>query len=130
LSALCQRAVTLPPHAPRSATTREGAARCLHLSSRHWQRRAPPTRGTATTEQAHRLSLPRDLTNEITAELINARIRVARSASRVTALESLLDIVWQLEHELHRPVTLLDLLSTDDPDERKRRLQLARCLRG
>jgi hypothetical protein len=74
--------------------------------------------------------LPRDLTEEITAELINARIRVARSASRVTALESLLDIVWRLEHELRRPVTLLDLLSTDDPDERRRRLLLARSLRN
>jgi hypothetical protein len=38
--------------------------------------------------------------------------------------------VWVLERELRRPVTLLDLLSTDDPDERKRRLLLARSLRS
>ena len=76
-----------------------------------------------------RLRLPRDLTEEITAELIRARIRVERSASRVTALESLLDVVWLLEHELGRTPTLLDLLSTDDPDERRRRLRLARSLR-
>ena len=74
--------------------------------------------------------LPRDLAEEITTELIHARIRVARSASRVTALESLLDVVWLLESELRRPVTLLDLLSTYDPDERRRRLLLARSLRS
>jgi hypothetical protein len=73
--------------------------------------------------------LPRDLTDEITAELIHARIQVARSAMRVAALESLLDIVWVLERELLRPPTLLDLLSTNDPDERRRRLLLARSLR-
>ena len=89
-----------------------------------------PTTRTATTDDSHRLPLPRDLTDEITAELIHARIRVARSASRVTALESLLDVVWRLERELGRPVTMLDLLATDDPDERRRRLLLARNLRS
>jgi hypothetical protein len=39
-------------------------------------------------------------------------------------------VVWLLEHELRRPPTLLDLLSTDDPDERRRRLVLARSLRS
>jgi hypothetical protein len=73
--------------------------------------------------------LPRDLSEEITAELIHARIRVARSASRVAALESLLDIVWLLEHELRRPVTLLDLLSGADPAEQARRTRLVRALR-
>jgi hypothetical protein len=34
-----------------------------------------------------------------------------------------------LEHELGRPPTLLDLLSTDDPAERTRRHMLARSLR-
>jgi hypothetical protein len=62
--------------------------------------------------------------------LIRARIRVARSGSRVAALESLLDVVWRLERELRRPITLVDLLSTDDPDERRRRLRLARSLRS
>jgi hypothetical protein len=92
--------------------------------------RAPPTSGAATTDHDHRLSLQRDLSAEITSELIHARIRVARSASRVSALESLLEIVWLLERELRRPPTLLDLLSTDDPYERRRRLRLARCLRS
>lgn len=85
--------------------------------------------GTATTEEGHRFSLPRDLTGEITAELIYARIRVARSESRVAALESLLDLVWLLEKELGRPVTLLDLLSGADPAEQTRRLRLVRALR-
>ena len=80
-------------------------------------------------ERAHRTALPRDLSGEITAELIQARIRVARSASRVTALESLLDLVWRLEQELHRPVTLLDLVSGADPPEQARRTQLVRALR-
>ena len=71
----------------------------------------------------------RDLTEEITAELICARIRVARSASRVTALESLLDVVWLLEHELRRPVTLRDLLSGADAAEQARRMRLVRALR-
>ena len=84
---------------------------------------------TATTEKDHRLSPPRDLTGEITTELIYARIQVARSASRVVALESLLDLVWRLEHELRRPVTLLDLLSGADPPEQARRMQLVRALR-
>jgi hypothetical protein len=62
--------------------------------------------------------------------LIRTRIRVARSASRVAALESLLDLVWQLERELRRPVTFLDLLSdATDPVERARRTRLVRALR-
>jgi hypothetical protein len=73
--------------------------------------------------------VPRDLTEEITAELIHARIRVARSASRVAALESLLESVWTLERELRRPVTVLDLLSSGDPPERARVLRLVRSLR-
>jgi len=84
----------------------------------------------ATADQGSRISLPRDLSGEITAELIQARIRVARSESRVTALESLLDLVWRLERELRRPVTLVDLLSGADPAEQERRLGLARALRG
>jgi hypothetical protein len=80
-------------------------------------------------EQSHRLALPRDLTGEITAELIQARIRVARSASRVSALESLLDVVWRLEEELRRPVTLVDLISSAGPQERARRMRLVRALR-
>ena len=82
-----------------------------------------------TTEDRHRLSLPRDLSGEITGELILARIRVARSESRVAALESLLETVSLLERQLRRPVTVLDLLSSGDPAERARRLRLARSLR-
>jgi hypothetical protein len=80
-------------------------------------------------DEAHRVALPRDLTGEVTAELIQARIKVARSASRVSDLESLLEIVWVLERELRRPVTLLDLLSELDPAERARRMGLVRALR-
>ena len=83
----------------------------------------------ATTDGDPIFALPRDLSAEITTELIHARIRVARSASRVTALESLLDVVWQLEHELRRPVTLVDLLSGADPVEQARRMRLVRALR-
>lgn len=83
----------------------------------------------ATAEDAHRPALPCDLAGEITAELIQARIRVARSASRVSALESLLDVVWLLERELRRPVTLLDLVSDTDSPERVRRMRLVRALR-
>jgi hypothetical protein len=77
----------------------------------------------------HRFSLPRDLSTEITAELIVARIRVARSEERVAALESLLETVWSLEGELGRPVTVLDVLSGGDPGELARRLRLVRSLR-
>ncbi|MGZ4334982.1 MAG: hypothetical protein ACXVRJ_12035 [Gaiellaceae bacterium] len=35
----------------------------------------------------------------------------------------------QLEHELRRPVTLLDLLSGGDPAEHARRVRLVRALR-
>lgn len=45
------------------------------------------------------------------------------------ALESLLDLVWLLERELRRPVTLLDVLSETDPAEQARRLRLVRALR-
>jgi hypothetical protein len=48
----------------------------------------------------------------------------------VAALESLLDLVWRVERELHRPVTLVDLLSGADSIERERRLRLARALRS
>jgi hypothetical protein len=48
----------------------------------------------------------------------------------VTALESLLDLVWLLEQELRRPVTLVDLLSGADPAEHARRVRLVRALRG
>jgi hypothetical protein len=41
----------------------------------------------------------------------------------------LLDIVWLLEDELRRPVTLLDLLSDADPAEQARRMRLVRALR-
>lgn len=85
--------------------------------------------GTATTECDHRLALPRDLTDEITAELIHARIRVARSASRVSALENLLEVVWTVERDLGRPVTLVDLVASADPPERARRMRLVRALR-
>jgi hypothetical protein len=37
--------------------------------------------------------------------------------------------VWQLEHELRRPVTLLDLLSGADRAEQARRMRLVRALR-
>jgi hypothetical protein len=47
----------------------------------------------------------------------------------VAALESLLDLVWLVEHELRRPVTLVDLLSGADPAEQERRLRLVRALR-
>lgn len=73
--------------------------------------------------------LPRDLSGEITSELIHARIRVARSKSRIAELESLLDVVWLLERELRRPVTLLDLLSGAEPAEQARRRRLVRVLR-
>ena len=76
-----------------------------------------------------RLTLPRDLNGEITSELVRARIRVARSASRVSALEQLLDLVWRLERELGRPVTLLDLFAEVEPPEQARRLRLVRALR-
>jgi len=48
----------------------------------------------------------------------------------VAALESLFDLVWVLEHELRRPVTLVDLLSGADPAERARRLRLVQALRS
>jgi hypothetical protein len=83
-----------------------------------------------TERDVHPAALPRDLTGEITSELIQARIRVARSASRVSALESLLDVVWLLERELRRPVTLLDLVSNTDPPEQERRMRLVRALRA
>jgi hypothetical protein len=70
------------------------------------------------------------LSGEITAELILARIRVARSESRVAALESLLEAVWMLERELKRPVTVLDMLSSCDPSERARLVRLVRSLRS
>ena len=70
------------------------------------------------------------MSGEITAELILARIRVARSESRVAALESLFEAVWTLERELRRPVTVLDVLSSRDPSERARLLRLVRSLRN
>jgi len=48
----------------------------------------------------------------------------------VAALESLLDLVWTLERELRRPVTLDDLLSGAEPAEEARRLRLLRALRN
>jgi hypothetical protein len=62
--------------------------------------------------------------------LIETRRRAVRSDLRVAALESLLAIAHELERQLGRPVTMLDLLSTDDPAERKRRLLLAQRLRS
>jgi hypothetical protein len=61
--------------------------------------------------------------------LIHARIRVARSESRVAELERLLDLVWRLERELRRPVTLADLLSGAGPAEQAQRRKLVRSLR-
>jgi hypothetical protein len=47
----------------------------------------------------------------------------------VSALEDLLEVVWRLERELDRPVTLLDLLSDADPLEQACRMRLVRALR-
>lgn len=49
----------------------------------------------------------------------------------MTALESLLDLVWLLERQLRRPVTLADLLSgADHAEQERRRRRLVRALRG
>lgn len=72
---------------------------------------------------AHLRPLPRDLTYEITVELIEARGGFVRSDLRVTALENVLDTACALERELGRPVTLSDLLSrVSHMKERARRL--------
>lgn len=74
---------------------------------------------------------PRDLVDEIEAELIPARSALVRNDLRVAALEALLDLAWKLALELGRPVTISDLLTAaPTPVEHAHRLQLARSLRN
>jgi hypothetical protein len=78
---------------------------------------------------AKRLRLPRDLSEEVTAELRAARTQAARDEVRVRALESLLDTVRSVSQELGRPVTTPDLLAGADPRELTRRHRLLAALR-
>jgi hypothetical protein len=78
---------------------------------------------------ANRLPLPRDLSEEVAGELRTARTRAARDEVRVRALETLLETVRCVSHELGRPATPLDLLSVTDARELTRRHRLLAALR-
>jgi hypothetical protein len=78
---------------------------------------------------ANRLRLPRDLVDEVTAELQAARTKAARDEVRVRALETLLETVRGVSRELGRPATAVDLLTVADPRELTRRHRLLTALR-
>jgi hypothetical protein len=78
---------------------------------------------------ANRLRLPRDLADEVSAELRAARTQAARDEVRVRSLETLLDTVHGVTRELGRPATPLDLLTVSDPRELTRRRRLLAALR-
>lgn len=78
---------------------------------------------------AKRLRLPRDLSEEVAAELRAARTQAAHDEVRVRALETLLETVRAVSQELGRPATTLDLLAADDPRELTRRHRLLAALR-
>jgi hypothetical protein len=74
--------------------------------------------------------MPLDLVEEIDAELVDARTRLAWDDARVRALEELLDTVREVGRELDRAVTLADLIATATTAvERNRRQRLLRALR-
>jgi hypothetical protein len=77
---------------------------------------------------ARELPLPRDLADEIAAELRSARRRAAFDGVRVGSLEALLEVVRRVSGGLRRPATPGDVLA-DAPDaverDRRRRLLLA-----
>jgi hypothetical protein len=78
---------------------------------------------------ANRLHLPRDLSEEVTAELRTARTQAARDEVRVRALETLLETVRSVSRELGRPATPVDLLTVADSRELTRRHRLLAALR-
>lgn len=78
---------------------------------------------------AQDVPLPRDLADEISAELLVARRSLVRDTTRVEALEVLLDIVSTLSRRLGRPATLPDVLGATEPMERERRRRLIHVLR-
>jgi hypothetical protein len=74
---------------------------------------------------------PRDLVDEIDAELLAARRKAVWDDARVRALEELLETTRRVARELSRPATLTDLLATaPDPAERHRRRRLLQALRN
>jgi hypothetical protein len=75
------------------------------------------------------LPLPRELADEVAAELLAARRSLVRDEARVEALEALLDLVWTLSRELGRPATLVDVLAPSKPIEREHRRRLVHLLR-